>query len=226
MLLELLEDGSCYNATSLSVAYNKAVPAQVENKQIVDGFESVEFCQSSFSLVPDLLCAPGFSHDSVVAAVMAAKAASIGGLFGAKALIDINCGTEGAKTYADVLAAKNKANLVDEREIVCWPMLCLGDYVFHQSTQLAGLIAQVDSGNNGCPYESPSNKNYQCDGLSLADGSEVQLTFAQANILNGQGVVTALNLGSGWKCWGNYTACYPASRDVKDYFIPISRTFD
>lgn len=226
LLLELLEDGSCYNATSLSVAYNKAVPAQVENKQIVDGFESVEFCQSSFSLVPDLLCAPGFSHDSVVAAVMAAKAASIGGLFGAKALIDINCGVEGAKTYADVLAAKNKANLVDEREIVCWPMLRLGDYVFHQSTQLAGLIAQVDSGNNGCPYESPSNKNYQCDGLSLADGSEVQLTFAQANILNSQGVVTALNLGSGWKCWGNYTACYPDSRDVKDYFIPISRTFD
>lgn len=226
LLLELLEDGACYTATSLSVAYNKAALAQVESKQIVASLESVEFCQSSFGLVPDLLCAPGFSHDSVVAAVMAAKAASIGGLFGAKALIDIDCGAEGAKTYADVLSAKNKANLVDERQIVCWPMLRLGDYLFHQSTQLAGLIAQVDSSNAGCPYESPSNKNYQCDGLALADGAEVQLTFAQANILNGQGVITALNLGSGWQCWGNYTACYPANRDVKDYFISISRTFD
>ena len=226
LIIELLEDGDCYEADKLNVAYAKAAPEQVTTAQVAAGVESVEFCLGSFGIAPDLLLAPGFSQDSVVAAVMAAKAAAIGGLFGAKALIDIDCGVEGAKTYADVLAAKNKANLVDERQIVCWPMLRLGDYLFHQSTQLAGLIAQVDTGNGGCPYESPSNKNYQCDGLSLADGSEVQLTFAQANILNGQGVVTALNLGSGWKCWGNYTACYPASRDVKDYFIPISRTFD
>ena len=33
-------------------------------------------------------------------------------------------------------------------------MLKLGDYKFHMSTQLAGLIAQVDTGNGGCPYES------------------------------------------------------------------------
>jgi len=91
---------------------------------------------------------------------------------------------------------------------------------------LAGLIAQVDTKNNACPYESPSNKNYQCDGLVLANGSEVRMTLAQANILNGQGVVTALNRGSGWQCWGDWTACYPANRDVKDYFIPISRMFD
>lgn len=226
LIIELLEDGDCYEADKLNVAYAKAAPEQVTTAIVAAGIESVEYCLSSFGTAPDLLLAPGFSQDSVVAAVMAAKAASIGGLFGAKALIDIDCGAEGAKTYADVLAAKNKANLVDERQIVCWPMLRLGDYVFHQSTQLAGLIAQVDSDNGGCPYESPSNKNYQCDGLVLEDGSEVRMTLAQANILNGQGVVTGLNRGSGWQCWGDWTACYPANRDVKDYFIPLSRMFD
>ena len=30
----------------------------------------------------------------------------------------------------------------------------------------------------------------------------------------------------GFKCWGNYTACYPTNTDVKDYFIPVSRMFD
>ncbi len=226
LIVELLEEGGCYEVDKLNVAYAGIAPEQVTNAQIVAGIESVEYCLGSFSIAPDLLLAPGYSQDSVVAAVMAAKAAAIGGLFGAKALIDIDCGAEGAKTYADVLTAKNRANLVDERQIICWPMLRLGDYLFHQSTQLAGLIAQVDTQNNGCPYESPSNKNYQCDGLSLADGTEVKMTLAQANILNGQGVVTALNRGSGWQCWGDWTACYPANRDVKDYFIPLGRMFD
>ena len=71
----------------------------------------------------------------------------------------------------------------------------------------------------------PSNKGLQCDGLCLEDGTEVNLTLAQANYLNGIGVDTALNFMSGWVAWGNYTACYPSNTDVKDYFIPVSRMF-
>lgn len=82
---------------------------------------------------------------------------------------------------------------MDPDEIICWPMLKLGDYKFHMSTQLAGLMAQVDTENGGCPYESPSNKNFQCDAMVLEDGTEVNLTLAQANILNENGIVTALN---------------------------------
>ena len=39
------------------------------------------------------------------------------------------------------------------------------------------------------------------------------------------GVMTALNFMGSYKLWGNYNGCYPASTDVKDYFIPISRMF-
>ena len=61
----------------------------------------------------------------------------------------------------------------------------------------------------------------------LADGTEVNLTFEQANMISGYGIVTALNfMGMGWTCRNNYTACYPANTDVKDYFIPVSRMFD
>lgn len=50
----------------------------------------------------------------------------------------------------------------------------------------------------------------------------------QVNLVAGSwGVVTALNfIGMGWTAKGNYTACYPASTDIKDQFIPISRMFD
>lgn len=106
-------------------------------------------------------------------------------------------------------------------------MIKLGDYRFHMSTQLAGLMAQVDSSNGGVPYESPSNKNFQMDGCCLEDGTEVTLTFEQTNIIAGYGIVTALNFMSmGWTARNNYTACYPGNTDVKDQFIPVSRMFD
>ena len=91
-----------------------------------------------------------------------------------------------------------------------------------------GLMAQVDTLNSGCPYESPSNKSFKMDTCCLEDGTEVNLTWPQVNIVAGDyGVVTAINfLSMGWRCKGNYTACYPSNTDVKDMFTPVSRMFD
>lgn len=75
------------------------------------------------------------------------------------------------------------------------------------------------------PYESPSNKDAKIDGLCLADGTAVVLTFEQANALNGGGIVTALNFMGAWKVWGNYTGCYPSNTDPKDMFISCGRMF-
>ena len=60
----------------------------------------------------------------------------------------------------------------------------------------------------------------------LADGTEVFLDQTAANLLNGQGIATALNFIGGWKAWGNRTAAYPASTDPKDTFLPIRRMFN
>lgn len=226
LVVELLPAGSCYDADKVNVAYNKVTPAAVTDDVAVVGMESIEQCLTLFGIVPDLICAPGHSSSSTVAAVMATKAAGINGMFKGKALLDISTDASGgATTYTAAIAAKGKNNFTDKAEIPGWPLLKLGDRVFHVSTQLAGLMAQVDSGNDGCPYESPSNKGFQCDAMVLASGEEVNLTLAQANILNANGILTALNFMGGWTCWGNYTACYPANTDVKDYFIPVSRMF-
>lgn len=110
-------------------------------------------------------------------------------------------------------------------EIVCWPMATLGDRKLHMSCIVAGRMAATDTDNAGVPYESPSNKDAKIDGLCLADGTAVVLTFEQANALNGGGIVTALNFMGAWKVWGNYTGCYPSSTDPKDMFIPCGRMF-
>ena len=60
----------------------------------------------------------------------------------------------------------------------------------------------------------------------MADGTEVILGPDEANYLNGQGVVTALNFVGGWKLWGNRTGCYPSNTDAKDAFISIRRMFN
>lgn len=226
LVIELLADGQGYAAEEVNIAYNKATPASVTDTEVATGLESIELCMTTLGVVPDLICAPGHSQAASVAAVMATKAAGINGLFRAKALIDIDSSSSGATTYDAAITKKSSNNFVDENEIVCWPMFGLDNFKFHASTQMAGLMAQVDTGNGGCPYESPSNKSLQCDRMILADGTEVNLTLAQANMLNANGIVTGLNFMGGWVAWGNYTACYPSNNDVKDYFIPVSRMFD
>lgn len=226
-IVELLSSGSAYETTTLSIAISVVTPESVNAADIVSGLSVIDACMSAVGVIPDLICAPGWSHNSGVAAVMATKAAGINSLFRAKALIDFDCGGTGVREYLELMPAKNKNNFVDENQILCWPMVKLGDYRFHKSTRLAGLMAKVDTDNAGVPCESPSNKTYKMDGCCLEDGTEVNITFEQANIIAGYGIVTALNFMSlGWTCRNNYTACYPGNTDVKDYFIPVSRMFD
>ncbi len=221
LVIETLSSSPCYEAEQLNVAYHKVSRQSVTNATVAAGLESIEQCLTLFGIVPDLICAPGFSSDTAVAAVMATKASGINGMFKAKALIDMN--TASVKTYSDAIQSKRDSYLIDPDEIACWPMVKMENYQFHMSTHLAGLISQVDSGNGGCPYESPSNKNLRADSLVLKDGSPVHLTLAQANMLNANGIVTAIRFTGGWTCWGNYTACFPGNLDPKDYFIPVSR---
>ena len=155
LVIEVLSGGAIYSATSLNVAYNEVTPASVNASAVATGLEKIELCMTMLGVIPDLIVAPGFSQNSAVAAVMATKAAGINGMFKAKALIDIDANT--VNTYTAAIAAKGTNNFTDKNEIVCWPMLKLGDKKFHFSTQLAGLIATVD-GEYGAPYVSPSNK--------------------------------------------------------------------
>ena len=226
LVVELLPDSTHYSETSLNIAYNEVTPASINGTAVAAGIENIELCMTKLGIVPDLICAPGFSDASAVAAVMAAKAQGINGMFPAIALVDVSTAASGgADEYSEVITVKNGANMTGALEIACWPLAKLGDKVFHMSTVVAGRIALTDA-EFGAPYASPSNQAIQVDSLVVAAGTEINLTLAQANILNNGGIVTALNFMGGFRLWGNYTGCYPASTDVKDYFIPIRRMFN
>ncbi|MBU5438291.1 phage tail protein [Tissierella sp. MSJ-40] len=235
LVLEVLDGGTILESTTkLNIAYSEVDSSKVTDAEIIGGF-NVETKESTgfelidkvfpmLGIIPDIILCPGWSHKAEIAAIMSSKAQNINGIFEGKALIDVDTTT--VKHYADAPAWKRADNINSKTQILCFPMCKLGNRVFHMSTQMAGLIARVDTENGDCPCESPSNKLMQIDSAVLKDGTEIAIGLQEANFLNSNGIVTALNFIGGFVLWGNETACFPANTDVKDYFICVSRMFN
>ena len=234
LVIALVSSSSHYSDETLTVSYDKVDPSKVKNEDIIGGIDAetgkekgLEVINTIFTklgVVPGMIGAPGYSDNAEVAAVMASKAASISGLFKAVSIIDGS--TTVAKKYTDVYAWKNKVNVTSKYQVVCWPMATMGTKKLHLSTIFMATQALLTYENDDIPYKSPSNKTAQMDGLCLEDGTPVELGLSSANYLNGNGVVTAINLFGGWKLWGNNTACYPTNADPKDRFFCVRAMFN
>ena len=188
------------------------------------GLELIQQIFPRFRQVPGCILAPKFSTDPAVAISMAVKTTNINGLFQCVALADID--VEQVPLYTDVPGYKNSNNLTNERLILCWPKIALGQRTYHLSSHLAGVMSTVDDDNGSTPHVSPSNKQVQITRAVGGGGKELWLGLDQNNFLNGEGVVTVSNFDGGWRIWGNRTGCYPAITDPKDAFIPIRRFFN
>ena len=205
LIITLLSGSTHYSATSLTVGYNAADPSQITEEDISAAFESIESCKGSLGIIPDLLCAPGWSQTPTVASVMATKAANVNGLFKSKAVVDLDSASGKVTSYDEIAEYKATNGYTDNAEIVCWPLAKVGEKVFDMSVIVCGTIARTDEGNGGLPFESPSNKKIPITGLVTADGEDVILTLNEADIVSYTcGVVTAIPF-NGWRLWGNYT---------------------
>lgn len=205
----------------VQLTYDELKPAQVTKADIIAGIEGVESIYPKFQLIPSIIIAPKWSCDAEVAAVLAAACLDINTCFKAVTFVDIP--TDTVTTYDACNEYKNSNNLVDENMYLCWPKVSLGGKQYHLSTQAAALSCRVDAENGDVPYESPSNKNLQCDSAVLANGTEVLLGKGQADYLNSVGIATALNFAGGWKLWGNCVSAYPNQLDPKDYWLPLRK---
>ena len=237
LLFSVISGGALSGKSEVYLTYSKLNPEAVTASDIIGGvdartgkyigLELVNQVFPKFRLIPGLIGAPKFSKIPSVAAVMVAKAENINGYFSGMAVVDIpSDSASGADVYSEVPQWKNLNNYMDEHMIACWPKIKLNDDVFHLSTQLIGLMNSVDSANDDVPYQSLSNNSLQMNACVLESGDEIFLEPEQANYLNGEGVVTALNWIGGWRAWGNRTAICPSNTDAKDSFIPDRRMFD
>lgn len=223
------------SAAALTVSGTSLNPAGVTKEDVVGGvsaatgretgLELVRQIYPKFGLVPGLLLAPGWSQDPVVAAALQAKTEGINGNFDCNAYLDIAADSAGATVYSDVKTAKERMGASSNHAAAFWPMAAIGEKTYYMSAVAAALTAYTDAGNGDVPYESPSNKGLRVTATVLEDGTEVILDQEQANLLNGQGVITAIN-ANGVKLWGNNTAAYPSTTDPKDRWLAVRRFFD
>ncbi|AHN22076.1 phage tail protein [Lysinibacillus varians] len=223
------------NVTTVNVTYDYVTPNVITNNHIIGGYDNasgkstgLELLNNVFpklGMVPGLVLAPKFSKDPTVAAVMKAKASSINSYFKAQVLDDVN--TRVANTYTKVNEWKNTNNYTGHNEVVCWPLVGMGDKVYHLSSHIACRIMKTAYDNGDFPHESPSNKSLPMTKLLVEKDNgyeEIDLSPDQAELLNNQGITTAINFIGGWRAWGNYTGAYPGNTDVKDIFTPVRIT--
>ena len=149
----------------------------------------------------------------------------MGNMFEAVALINAPID----KPYDQIPKWKDDNNINGNDQIVLYGMLGLAGKKYIQSIQYAALSLSVDNENGGVPSQTPSNFSYKCDSLYWKNSSgnleEIILDKEQqANLLNKNGVVTAINF-KGWRCWGSETALNPMATDPKDKFIYTRRMF-
>lgn len=224
---EITEDSS-----TIKVTFDRVDASLVTSADIIGGYdtetgeetglETIRQIYPRFGVAPGFLLAPGWSQNSIVAAILAAKSESINGVFRCENVVDLD--TETTRLYTDCEDTKKSMGLSDPHTIVCWPVGQIENKIYHMSAVYAAVAAEQDIKNDDVPNLSPDNKLTQLNGTVLKDGTPVLLDSERANVLNGNGIVTAIN-NSGWRIWGNNTAAYPEITDVKERWICCRRFF-
>lgn len=232
LIITRVAEGSLLADDELTIQYDYIDVSMVTADDIIGGIDAetgkkkglevIADIFPAYAVIPTLILAPGFSHLPGVTQIMATKCKNINGVFHAVAIADIQDST--LKVYNKVPEYKNNNSIIDANLIVCFPKVTNAGSEHWLSTHLAGVIATTDSDNGGAPHISPSNQSAKIDGL-INNGQVMKLGLDEANYLNENGIVTALNFIGGFKIWGNRTSAYPSNTDVKDMFIPVRRVF-
>nr|DAN92314.1 MAG TPA: tail sheath tube [Caudoviricetes sp.] len=232
--ISLIDGGTHAGASQLTVKSTSIDPSAVQAKDVIGAYDPVTDKESGlelirkvypkFNMTPGLLLAPGWSHIPEVGITLGAKCGEINGVFTCECVLDADSTSSGATKYTAVGEWKNKNGYTNKHSVLLWPQAKVGKKQYAFSAIYAALTAYTDAGNDNVPNLSPSNKLIGITGMVLDDGTEVTLDQVQANMLNGQGIVTAINV-NGWRTWGNNTAAYPATTDPKDRWFCCRRFF-
>ncbi|OPG98427.1 hypothetical protein B2I21_08740 [Chryseobacterium mucoviscidosis] len=220
------------DVNTLSVNYTKLDPTKVTDEDIIGGFdettgkrsgiELIEEVLPKYQVIPDKLIIPGYSSDPLIASAMLSKASDISGILKSGIIVDLPADS----TVSAAIEWKNDNDYNSSRMIAAYPKGRYKGVVYNLSTLIAGTSVTAAAANDGVPADSPSNKPIMVDSLVRADGTEIVITKAQADQLNSNGIVTALNFTGTYTAWGNRTAAYPTSTDPQNSFIPVRDMFD
>lgn len=229
--INIITDGLIESTDTLSISLNRLDVSKVTADDIIGGYNNATGKYTGLWLVDQVfphtrkvvmqIVCPEYSKNSTVEAVMKAKANKVNGLFGAAAVVDLD--DSELDNYAAAPAKKVQSNYTSQYEDVCLGSVGLGSKRYRLSTQFACLTHRI-AGLNNSPHVSSSNKALQMDSYYV-NSQQVNLEQRQANYLNENGIITALNFIE-WTAWGNRTGAFPASTDPVKVFSQQRNLFN
>lgn len=207
----------------VTVNFEEVIPDAITAEDIIggttpgtgkkSGMAVVDLVYIKHNMIPTILAAPGWSHDSDVDDALKSAAQKINGHW--YAFVNSDLATDSNADDIEKAKTWKAANgYIGAGEAPCWPMAKKGSRKFHLSTLATVTMQWVDAQNDNIPYETPSNKPIDITGLCLADGTEILFDQVQANDLNSKGIRTATYWGGRWVLWGPHTGEYEYGKDM------------
>lgn len=191
-----------------------------------EGLELIDDIFTKYSVIPGIGIAPGYTHNNELRTIMNTKFQAInGGKWKSIIVADIPETIE----YGDAIKWKKDNNAIDPEQLLCYGIGVLGSNYLHFSTIVACELLRGDAENGGVPCDSPSNKSAKVSKIVYKDEEgnyqDLNLDERQAELLNENGIITAIQTSNGFMIWGNRTSAFQpgGTTEKKDIWIHAKR---
>lgn len=191
-----------------------------------EGLELIDDIFTKYSVIPGIGIAPGYTHNNELRTIMNTKFQAInGGKWKSIIVADIPENIE----YGDAIKWKKDNNAIDPEQLLCYGIGVLGSNYLHFSTIVACELLRGDVENGGVPCDSPSNKSAKVSKIVYKDEEgnyqDLNLDERQAELLNENGIITAIQTSNGFMIWGNRTSAFQpgGTTEKKDIWIHAKR---
>lgn len=202
-------------AATVQVIYKKVDPTTITSAEVIGiydeeeekrtGIKAIADVYEELNLVPAILAAPGYSQIKEVEQALVSSTSKITDRWEAVCYTDID--SKVAASREDAIKWKTDNNYNSNSEKVCWPKVKVGEKELWMSIVAIVRKLQTDVKNKDVPYESASNKEIDINGL-VANSKKIKFSQEKANLLNENGITTAIYSAGKYVLWGPHMGNY------------------
>lgn len=169
---------------------------------------ALDICEVATGYIPNVMASPYYSTIKAYHDLMIAKATNkIANKWYIDVVTDIAADAT-TNTIAKAITKKADDGYNSNIEKVCYPKVKYNGNIYHLSTMCVVDMQQTDTGADGVPYISPSNKKVYADAAVLEDGTQLYINETAANSANANGLTTVNVVRGEIRLWGGCNGNY------------------
>lgn len=206
----------------VSISYNEIAASEITDDDVIGGDDGngtatgiylTKQVYQDTGLIPNRILAPGFTQNPAVRTAMLKMSAKVNNHFDGFIYTDIPLTKSGGETMrpSEVADWKRDNGYTADNEKTHWPMWAGNDgRNYHLSVLSCALLQKLENAADGIPYQTCSNCNIPVGG-KLHYGADIKLSMDEQmvnELLNANGITSAIFHGGNWVIWGAHTASY------------------